>query len=211
METNKYFTMGVVGVVVLAVIGIWAFVFKDQSMGTTPVPDIVIPMAVATSTYASSTLGVSVVYPKTYAVNEAYAYDQFGPKKLIHGVKFLMPESMATGTNLSAVDTGVSVEQLPRAVRCTGDIYLLANVKAQSTIINGVNYSVATSSGAAAGNLYEEIIYALADSKPCTALRYFMHSSNIDNYATNTPIREFDRAAVLKDFDAIRDSLQLTR
>ena len=44
----------------------------------------------------------------------------FGEKKLIHGVKFTIPMTMATGTNLSS-DTHLSIESLPRAKNCTGE------------------------------------------------------------------------------------------
>ncbi len=162
----------------------------------------------ARNTYASSTMGISIKYPQSYTVDESYAYDQFGPKKLIHGVKFIIPLAMATGTNLSIQDTGISVEQLPRAKNCTGDIYLKANVKANTIIENDVRYSAATSSGAAAGNMYEEMVYALSGSSPCTAVRYYIHSSNVGDYGTGT-IREFDRAALLETFDKIRRSLVL--
>ena len=168
-----------------------------------------LPGTPATASFASSTLGIKVDYPKNYQLNTSYAYDQFGAKKLIHGVKFIIPTSMATGTNLSSSDTGVSIEQLPNAKKCTGDIYLLANVKAAAVTEGGVDYSIATSSGAGAGNFYEEIVYALAGSKPCIAVRYFIHSTNINNYPAGAVV-EFDRATILSQFDAIRQSLEVS-
>lgn len=164
-------------------------------------------MGVATSTYATSTY--SIVYPASYTKDEAYAYDKFGPTKLIHGVKFVIPESMATGTTLSA-NTYIAVEQLPRAKKCTADIYIKEDVRAYAFTENGVAYSVATTSGAAAGNMYEEMVYALSGSSPCTAIRYFIHSSNIGNYAPGA-VQEFNRAQLLSDFDTIRRSLQVSQ
>jgi membrane-bound inhibitor of C-type lysozyme len=153
--------------------------------------------------YASSTLG-TIQYPKGYTVNEAYMYTQF-QNKPIHGVSFTIPPSMATGTNLSS-DTYVSIEQLPRAKICTGDIYLTANVKAQTITDNGVHYSVASSTGAGAGNRYEETVYALPDSHPCTAVRYFVHYGVIENYPPGM-VTQFDSAALMSAFDTIRRSL----
>ncbi len=196
----KYFGGGALIVIVL-LSGYYLFHSKGV-VSRTPQPSE--PQQVATSTYATTTF--SVVYPSTFSVNDAYAYDQFGPKKLIRGVKFLIPGEMATGTNLSGFDTGVSVEQLPRARKCTADIYLMANVKAKTLNNNGVEYSVASSSGGAAGNLYEEYIYALSGTHPCTAVRYFVHSTNISNYEPNT-VHEFSRSALLATFDEIRSSL----
>lgn len=167
------------------------------------------PQQEALLTFASSTLGYSFQYPKGYTINPDYAYDQFGPKKLVHGVKVIIPADMATGTNLSSFDTGVSVEQLPHAKKCTADIYLTQNVKAQTVDDAGVTYSLASTSDAGAGNLYNEIVYAFPTSKPCTAVRYFIHSTNIGNYPPGA-VTEFDRAALLAQFDAIRQSILFT-
>ncbi len=181
-----------------------------MAMGVQPAPAAPAVLQEETmSTYASSTLGFSIKYPAGYTVNDTYAYDQFGEKKLIHGVKFVIPGTMATGTNLSGFDTGVSVEQLPRAKNCTGDIYIQDNVKAEELTVGSTTYSVATTSGAGAGNFYEETVYAIPGSSPCTAVRYFIHSTNIGNYPEGA-VREFDYAALVASFDKIRNSLVLS-
>ena len=200
---GKYIIGGIA--LLLVVLGGLYYVSKTSVpiQNTQPPPTLGIA---ATSTYATSTY--SIVYPSDFSVNDSYAYDQFGEKKLIHGVKFMIPMTMATGTNLSASDTGISIEQLPRAQRCTGDIYIPDNVKAQKVTDNGIEYSVATTSGAAAGNFYEEEVYAITASHPCTAVRYFIHSSNISNYEPGTT-QEFDRTKLIETFDTIRRSLTL--
>ncbi len=157
------------------------------------------------TSYSSSTTGVSIKYPRTYRLDAGYQYMGV-PNKPIPGVKFLVPLDVATGTNLSSSDTGVSVEQLPRALTCTGDIFVLPNVRATMVSENGVTYSLATTSEAAAGNRYEEIVYAVVGSKPCTAVRYFIHYAAIENFDPGV-VREFDRAALLSEFDKIRASL----
>ncbi|MBI5456947.1 hypothetical protein HY969_04400 [Candidatus Kaiserbacteria bacterium] len=201
--------IGLVVVLLLATGGVYVWMTLQPKPEPTPAP-VTTPQPEPLETYASSTLGFSIWYPKGYAVNELYAYDQFGPEKLIHGVKFTIPLTMATGTNLSANDTGISVEWLPRAKTCTGDIYIPANVPAFNLTDGSVKYSIATTTGAAAGNFYEETVYALSSSTPCTAVRYFIHSGNIGNYATGT-VREFDRAGLVREFDKIRQSLKFTR
>ncbi len=69
-----------------------------------------------------------------------------------------------------------------------------------------MQYSVATSSGAAAGNRYEEMIFAFPASSPCTAVRYYIHSTAVGNYPEGS-VREFDREALLAEFDAIRKTI----
>src|SRR3989344_9450775 len=59
------------------------------------------------SSYATPTY--SVKYPNDFILNAPYAYGAFGPKKPIYGVKFIIPGTMATGTNQSANDTSNSI------------------------------------------------------------------------------------------------------
>ncbi len=157
-----------------------------------------------TSTYSTSTF--SIVYPNDFTVDATYAY-QGVPKKPIAGVKFIIPSTMATGTNLSS-DSGLSVESLPHAKKCTADIYFYENVKAHNMTIGSTTYSVASSTGAAAGNRYEEQVYAVTGSNPCTAVRYFIHYGAIENYPAGI-VHEFDRGTLLNAFDSIRNSLTL--
>jgi len=192
--------IGLVVIIVIAVAGFYAW----RIFGPTPT---LAPVVVADtqSTYTTSTY--SVKYPSDFVLNAQYAYDLFGPNKLINGVKVTIPSAMATGTNLSA-DTYLSIEQLPRAKKCTGDIYLTASVVARTITEGGVDYSFASSTGAAAGNRYEEQVYALATSSPCTAVRYYIHSSGIENFVEGA-VQEFDKEALLTSFDKIRQSLVL--
>jgi hypothetical protein len=204
MNMNKY----IIGAIVIIILAAAAYIIwqKAASNAVPPPPPPPPPPALPVNhTYATSTF--SIVYPDGYTVNEAYAY-QGVPNKPIPGVKFVIPGTTATGTNLS-LDSGVSVESLPRAKACTGDIYIYQNVKAHDLTIGSTTWSVASTSDAGAGNFYEEEVYALKDSKPCTAVRYLIHSTNIDNYPAGT-VTAFNRDSLVRDFDSIRDSLQLT-
>jgi len=201
----------VIGAVILLVVAgggylAWEALFADKTPAEEPAP---IPQAPVDdrASYASTTMGISLRYPKSYTVNDAYANLSVNPKKPISGVQFTIPMEVATGTNLSS-DSGISVEQLPRAKACSGDIYLAANVHPVKVTDNGVQYSVASSTGAGAGNLYEEIVYAIASSTPCTAVRYFIHSTQFANYPAGA-VHEFDHAALIAAFDKIRQSLVL--
>lgn len=198
------YVIGAIIIICLAIGGLYYFSGKKgATLPTTTTQQV--PAQVATTTYATSTY--SVVYPVDYAIDAAFQNVEVNAKKPISGVKLTIPGTMATGTNLG-VDTFISVEQLPRAKNCTGDIYLADTVKPTTVTEGGVTYSLATTSGAGAGNLYEESVYAIEGSKPCTAVRYWIHSSNIGNYDPGT-VREFDRNALIQSFDTIRRSVQV--
>lgn len=170
--------------------------------------EIVKPGEEPHTTYASTTLGVSIRYPRSFILHPSYHYDQFGEKKLINGFKFTIPSSVATGTNLSSFDTGISIETLPRAKNCTADIFIPDDVRASLAVEDGVTYSVATSTGVAAGNRYEEIVYAFSSSTPCIAVRYLIHTTAIENYEPGS-VRVFDRTTLVHTFDSIRRSVVL--
>jgi membrane-bound inhibitor of C-type lysozyme len=159
--------------------------------------------------YASSKFGFSILYPMEYTVDASYQYQAMGPGLEINGVKFTIPTTMATGTNLSS-DTYLSVEQLPNVDACSANLFL-DDAKNPGTVTeNSVEYSVATGGGAGASNLYEEIVYAIPGTIPCTAIRYMIHSTQLANYPAGTRVA-FDHAALVAQFDQIRRTLVLGR
>ncbi len=158
------------------------------------------------TSYSYPPLGFSIKYPKGYALDESYMYQGLGEEG-IPGIKVSVPASITDGTNLSS-DTGLSVEYLPNAQSCAGGLFLYDNPASAVQNDGGINYSVATTSGAGAGNIYEEYVYALAGQNPCIAIRYFIHYTQIGNYPAGTK-KEFSRTALLAQFDQIRHSLTL--
>ncbi|MFA7302777.1 MAG: hypothetical protein WC030_03455 [Candidatus Paceibacterota bacterium] len=144
----------------------------------------------------------SIRTPKGYTVDESYTYQALGPGKEIKGVKFTVPVSLAEGTNLSS-DSYVSVEQMPAVDYCAADLFL--DLPGRGVATDGKQL-VASSTGAAAGNRYEEVVYAIAGTKPCVAVRYFIHYGMIENYPEGS-VHAFDRTALQQEFDAIRSTL----
>lgn len=156
--------------------------------------------------YSYPPLGFSIKYPAGYALDESYMYQGLGEEG-IPGVKVSVSSKNTDGTNLSG-DTGVSVEYIPNADSCSASLFLYGSPKASAVTDGGVSYSVASITDAGAGNLYEEKVYAIKDANPCIAVRYFIHYSQIANYPAGTK-KEFDKQALLKEFDTIRRSLTL--
>ena len=158
--------------------------------------------------YSNSTQSFSIRLPSGYAVDESYRYQELGPGKDIFGIKFTIPASIATGTNLAS-DSYISVEEIPKVKSCTANLFLEQGT-VQSFNDAGTDYSFASSTGAGAGNRYEETIYALsgtsADWQTCIAVRYFIHYGVFENYPAGI-VREFDKQAILAQFDLIRRSL----
>jgi len=154
----------------------------------------------------SGASGFTVRYPSDFTSDETYVYTALGSERNISGVKFTIPQTLATGTNLSA-GTYISVESFNDATECIADLFLgTLHATATNFVDGGLTYSAASSSEAGAGNRYEETVFALPGTSPCLAVRYFVHYSAFENYASGT-VREFDRQTILSQFDAIRRSV----
>ncbi len=149
--------------------------------------------------------------PDGFVADESYAYTNKGPGKEIKGVKYTVPTDYVTGTNLAS-DSYISVEQLPNQTECLATTFLSESngVSSQTITQHDTTYSFASSTGAGAGNRYEERVYAIPGTNPCVAVRYFIHYGVIENYPTGT-VKEFDEKKVLSTFDAIRNSLTVNQ
>lgn len=160
--------------------------------------------------YSNKTEGFSISYPVDYVADESYVYQALGPGRDINGVKFTIPSKVSAGTNLGA-DSYISVETLPGAINsCSAEIYLDNSKSAGFVDENGHRYSIATSSGAAAGNRYDEKVYATPVTGGCIAVRYFIHYGVFENYPPGA-IKQFDEQALMNKFDAIRRTLVLVK
>jgi membrane-bound inhibitor of C-type lysozyme len=159
--------------------------------------------------YSSSTENFSLRYPAGCTVDESYSYQELGPGKDIYGVKFTIPESVATGTNLGT-DSYVSVEQIPKTTICSANLFLDTKTKANNITDGDTTYSFAASNGAGAGNRYEEAVYAIPGTNPCVAIRYFIHYSVLENYPAGT-VKQFDEASIISEFDQIRNTLTVNQ
>lgn len=154
--------------------------------------------------YSNSQAGFSIRLPQGFTVDETYAYQELGPKKTIHGIKFTIAPSMATGTNLAG-DSYISVEEIPQTAECSANLFL-DGVKAVTATDGANTYSVATSTGAGAGNRYEEVVYAIPSTNPCVAVRYWVHYGVFENYPAGS-VEHFDGQALLATLDAVRRTL----
>jgi membrane-bound inhibitor of C-type lysozyme len=159
--------------------------------------------------YANSGDGFSVRLPSGYTSDASYRYQELGPGKDIAGVKFTIPARIATNTNLAA-DTYVSVEEIPKSTNCSANLFLEGGASAHTVVEGDTTYSVASTTGAGAGNRYEETVFALPGTNPCMAVRYFIHYGVFENYPVGA-IQEFDDQALQGEFDAIRRTLVIVQ
>lgn len=199
LKTIQYSVYALIALVVIVTAVAYIFAISNvppaSSLITQPPTESTIPTG--WKQYSNSTYNFTIQYPADYIVKEDHTYTALGPGKDISGVAFVVSESITKGTNLST-DSYMSVER-------TNDKKCLANnfldqVKSSETITeNGREYSMATGSGAGAGNRYEEIVYATLSNDYCYGLRLFIHSTVLENYEPGT-VTEFNRSALIDNF-----------
>lgn len=73
--------------------------------------------------------------------------------------------------------------------------------------IDGVTFTRSEAVGAGAGNAYEQTYYRTVYQGSCYELTLFIHSTNLGNYPPESGVKEFDRAALIKKFEAILSTL----
>lgn len=191
----------------LAVILFVSTFFVGFIIGERKINIYYLPLKIETmqyKTYTDTVLHMSVTYPENFIFDNTYKYQELGPDKDIKGIKFTIPKSISDGTNLSN-DSYISIENTKQNKNCTADLFL-DQAKAGSLIDGNTTYSYALSIGAAAGNRYEEKIYAIPGTNPCIAVRYFIHYGVLENYPAGT-IKQFNEKALLDQFDQIRHTL----
>ncbi|OGG85737.1 hypothetical protein A2392_03025 [Candidatus Kaiserbacteria bacterium RIFOXYB1_FULL_46_14] len=158
--------------------------------------------------YLDSVSNFTLRYPGGYTVDDSYSYDLLGPARSIAGVKFTVPESLASSTNLSS-DSYISVERLDMPSCSPKDFLSMGQDAKVTTVEEGdFNYLVASTTGAGAGNRYEEHVYVIDGISQCVAIRYFIHYSVFENYPAGT-VDEFNEPSLLEQFDDIRKSLTI--
>jgi len=155
--------------------------------------------------YSNAGLGFDAKIPQGFAVNEAYFNYTLGPGREIPGVSFTIPASLAEGTNLSD-DTRISVEMLSRAA-CRPSDFISTTSKGTPITVGQNSYVYAVSSGAGAGNRYEESIYVTKQREICYGVRFFIHSTALENYDPGTRTA-FDRDALIGTFKGIMQTIR---
>jgi hypothetical protein len=210
--------LGTIAVIVIIVAGMWYWSNRDTVVTPTPEP-IVLPTPivtppVTTSTYTNDELNYSVTLPTKqastasetlYRVDTAYSYTK-EPDTVIEGIQFTIHGGLIGNTNLSK-DTYLSIESLEDVDTCEAEAFISSDEVTSRTITdNDKTYSFATTTEGAAGNRYEEYVYAIPDSSPCIALRYYIHTTAIENYPTGT-VTAYNKTTLLNTFDQIRRSL----
>lgn len=210
---NQSKNIAIVLGILVVVIGVWYAVSSllnkpsdtnNQGANNEKLPEVTIDPN--WKKYSNDTYTFSIEYPIDFIQNENYIYQALGPGKDIKGVAFTISEAHNKGTNLSS-DSYFSVEQLPGDQECTARNFISNPLTENTVEENGRTYSVVTGGDAAAGNRYEDTVFATKINSICYGLRLMVHTTVIENYEPGT-IKEYDRQKLVTLYNRFRSTFK---
>ncbi len=144
---------------------------------------------------------VSLRYSDEFALTTNVPVGEFkGTPSLV--LEYIQPDFYSPTTNLGeAYFLFSEISDKEMVDTCTQPLPYLETVTGQKTF-NGYNFTQSNAIGAAAGNIYDQVIYRTVYNSICYEAVFYMHSGNIGNYTPGT-VEEFDRAVLLQKFEQI--------
>lgn len=201
MKTYHY----VLVFVLLVIIGSWYFRPSKNIVKNVEPVIVEVDLEKFPQKYESEEYGFVINLPKDFVVIKDYN-NFLSPDKVFPGVKFVIPEELYKGTNLSS-DSHIAVERTRLSPDlCGAGHFFTSSESTGFEDINGRKFTKAISLGAGVGNRYDETVYATPVGEYCYAIRYFIHYSVIENYSPGT-VKEFDINSLRSIFDSIRNNI----
>ena len=201
--------------VIVAIVLIAGAFFIYDSQGAAPMPPA---SSTATSTtaalpviipgtpsviYEDPQSGFSMYYPST-ALLETAGFEGYLPLTQSPVIAFTLNTDMFQGTNLGEAGVYVGATSSPAIVAdCMNPSSDAGETQATSSqTINGTAFSVFDSTGAAAGNIYQEKAFRTVENGSCFEIVELLHSSQIGNYPPGKVVA-FDQAKFSSILDAM--------
>ncbi len=215
-------------IIALIILGVIAYVV-GANHAVAPTTNITVsntPATVSTSTQANPSSGTtayadpnklfSFSYPSAFTLSggstdyvQDWMVNSTADGLLL--VKVVVPQSFEPKTNFGDAKFTVGTSPHPAAVSgCLAAPASGTPVQKSLVTINGVPYTRYVSSDAGAGNLYTTTSYRTVHNGQCYAIEYTIHSSNIQNYPSNSGITAFDEAKVQQALESIVQSFKFT-
>jgi len=151
-----------------------------------------------------SDAGFSMAYPLDFMAEDTYSVapttnwylgaQEPGVKRLAIPIpRAIDPQTNFIDATLTVGDSGNDLA----VAHCTDrPADMGPNGSVATTTVNGIVFTVLTSSDAGAGNFYETTSYRTRHAGECFVVEYTIHSSQIMNYPPQYGLLPFDRAGI---------------
>jgi hypothetical protein len=145
--------------------------------------------------------GFSIAYPLDFDTQDNYPATPSTDWRLnangTSGVKYFtltVPRAFEPQTNFvdATLTVGASGNNAAMTQCLTADASGGPITATSSVVINGIHFTVFTSTGVGAGNYYETTSYRTLHAGKCYAMEYTIHSGQILNYPSSYNLQPFD-------------------
>lgn len=149
--------------------------------------------------------GFSIAYPIDFDWQDNYSVTPSTDWRLgangIPGIKYFtltVPRAFEPQTNFAGttLTIGGSKNNIAIAQCMAADQSGGPTMATSSAAINGINFTVFHSSGAAAGSYYETTSYRTLHAGECYAVEYTVQSSQIANYPSSYGLQPFNKSEI---------------
>ncbi len=197
-------------IILLIALGISAFaVYKNQERPA--IRDLPVTTSPETPVlYQDDIFGFKITYQQKDEMKPD-GFEGFLPTTLTPIVAFELPKQLFDKTNLLEAGVFIGASSSPNAkIACAKPSKDTSETSLGTTTINGVSWNVFSSTGAAAGNLYETKSYRTVHGEVCFEIVELLHSGNIGNYPEGVVV-EFDKAKFSSMLEAIAETFTFTK
>lgn len=206
----------VIVVLVIAIAGFLVYESQDSNAVTPPTQTAtstvqtmptIIPGTPSVQ-YQDPHYGFTIYYPST-ATLETAGFDGYLLTTKTPVIGFVLDPSMFQGTNLVEAGVYVGATTSPAVVaQCTARSSAIETMASSTVSLGGTPFAVFTSTGAGAGNTYQETIYRSNVNGTCYEIAEMLHAGNIANYPKNS-VTAYDQAEYQGILDAMAKSFSL--
>jgi hypothetical protein len=157
---------------------------------------------VPNETYTDQRLSFSIDYPATASTTADFS-SGYLPVTQTPLLAIELPQSMFSGTNLTEAGVYIGATTTPTGItNCAIPSEENNETEATGTVVGGQQFSVFTSTGVGAGNIYQEKVFRTIQNGACLEIVELLHSGNIGNYPEGS-VTQFDQAQFSGILDAI--------
>lgn len=188
--------------VIIIVLGLFGGYYYYMA-GKGPVPQSEVKSFTWT-TSKNTALGYELSYPKGAMMYKAGTVAETGmlnPNKKIKKDRFVVTSDYTKGTNLAS-DSGVTIEVYDSTQLCQAEYVPENFTAAPSVTINGNTFSVATSEGVGAGNLYRHQLYKTIKDGKCYVAIAITHSTSVGAYPVGE-VTEYNKAELMEIYNKV--------
>lgn len=161
--------------------------------------------------------GFSIAYPLDFDTQDNYSAAPSTDWRLnangTSGIKYFtltVPRAFEPQTNFAdaTLTIGASGESAAIAQCLTPVVSGGPTTATSSVMINGITFTVSTSTGVGAGNYYETTSYRTLHAGKCYAVEYTIHSGQITNYPSSYNLRPFNNQQINSVMQNIVDTFK---